>query len=79
MSVIIARALKLYGIDKNEDNSATFDDDASIADYAKDAIYLLKDLGIINGTGENNFSPLGNATRAQTAKMVCGIIEVVSK
>ena len=79
MSVIIARALKLYGIDKNEEQSLIFDDDASISNYAKDAIYLLKDLGIINGTGENNFTPLGNATRAQTAKMVCGIIEVVSK
>ena len=79
MSVIIARALKFYGIGENEEQSLIFDDDASISDYAKDAIYLLKDLGIINGTGENNFTPLGNATRAQTAKMVCGIIEVVSK
>jgi len=79
MSVIIARALELCGIKADAENGQLFDDDESISDYAKDAIYLLKDLGIINGTGENNFTPLGNATRAQTAKMVCGIIEVVSK
>ncbi len=79
MSVIIARALEVYGIKSDVEKGQLFDDDESISDYAKDAIYLLKSLEIINGTGENNFSPLGNATRAQTAKMVCGIIEVVSK
>ncbi len=79
MSVIIARALELYGIKADEEKGQLFDDDESISDYAKAAIYLLKSLEIINGTGENNFTPLGNATRAQTAKMVCGIIEVVSK
>lgn len=77
MSVIIARALKAAGVDLEKSNNAAFADDAQIADYAKEAIYGLKDLGIINGVGENNFAPTGNATRAQAAKMICAMIKVV--
>ena len=51
-----------------------FDDDNSIADYAKSSIYVLKEQGIINGVGGNMFAPYNTATRAEAAKMIYEII-----
>ena len=51
-------------------DSAAFDDDSLIPDYAKTAVYSLADLGVISGMGGNTFAPLSNATRAQTAKII---------
>jgi len=53
-----------------------FADDASISDYAKDAVYTLKELGIINGVGENMFSPKAVVTRAMAAKVIYMLIKV---
>lgn len=50
--------------------SEKFADDEMISDYAYDAVYLAKELGIINGVGDNLFAPKNNATRAETAKMI---------
>lgn len=47
-----------------------FSDDSAIADYAKNAVYSLRDLKIINGLSENLFNPLGTATRAEATVMI---------
>lgn len=47
-----------------------FSDDASIADFAKEAVYALKGADIINGVGEREFAPLANCSRAQSAKLI---------
>ena len=47
-----------------------FSDDATISDYAKEAVYALKNSGAVSGYGENDFRPLGNATRAEAAAMI---------
>lgn len=44
---------------------APFEDDGKISSWAKDAVYACRGAGIINGVGENQFDPLGTATRAQ--------------
>lgn len=66
MAVIAARAAKLasYG---TEDK---FSDDDAISDYAKDAVYTMKQKGIMSGQGNNRFAPKSYATRAETAKMI---------
>lgn len=48
----------------------TFADSGSIASWAQDAISNLQQAGIISGIGGNQFNPLGNATRAEAAKMI---------
>ena len=53
-----------------------FDDDAFVSDYAKDAVYALRAAGIINGVSESAFAPTENATRAQAAKMIYGLLEL---
>lgn len=43
-----------------------FDDDAEIADWAKESVYFMVKWGIINGIDENNFAPKANATLGES-------------
>ena len=52
----------------------SFEDDASIADFAKEAVYALKGAGIINGVAAREFAPLANCSRAQSAKLIYGLV-----
>jgi hypothetical protein len=54
---------------------SVFEDDADIADYAKNAIQTLYNGGIINGVGGNAINPQGSATRAEVAAMLHRFIE----
>ncbi len=75
MALMIYRAAEFCGYTFETDfERSEFNDDANIADYAKESIYILENAGIINGTGGNNFSPKACATRAEAAKMIYGII-----
>jgi hypothetical protein len=53
-----------------KDTEKKFDDDSMISDYAKEAVYALRDAGIINGVSDSEFAPNKNATRAETAVML---------
>lgn len=68
-AAMCARILDYWGV-QTESTEEIFADDEKIADYAKEAVYRLKKLGIINGTGENTFSPETSCTRAMTAKII---------
>ena len=52
-----------------------FDDDGSISSYAKDAVYGLSNIGVINGMGDGSFAPRANLTRAQAAKIICTALQ----
>lgn len=45
-------------------------------DWAKEAIEYLYKKNIINGTGENEFSPDGYLTREQAAKIICNAFSI---
>ena len=64
-----AYEMKNGSLESNTENTL-FADDESIADYAKDAVYALYAAGKINGMGDNTFSPLSPATRAQGAMII---------
>lgn len=51
-----------------------FDDDDSVADYAKEAVRYMASKGIINGMGDNLFAPTQNATRAQAARILFSVL-----
>lgn len=53
-----------------KDTENKFADDGAISDYAKDAVYALRDAGIISGVSATDFAPQKNATRAETAVML---------
>ncbi len=68
-AVIIHRTL--YSMGKAPAAAETaFSDSDAISEYAKDAVGALVSAGVINGTDDNTFDPLGNTTRAQAAVMV---------
>lgn len=56
---------------------ATFSDDAQISGGAKTAVYALQQAGVINGMGNNQFSPKGSGTRAQVAQIFSKFSDVV--
>lgn len=56
-----------------------FIDNDKIADYAKEAVYALRDAGVINGTDTGSFNPSMPATRAETAKIMYGISELIER
>ena len=57
----------------------TFADDAEIAEYAKEAVYTLNTLGIMNGKGNNVIDPKGNVTRAEAAAMLHRMMDCFKK
>lgn len=75
MCVMIYRAAAASGMEIKADEFTQFDDDAEIADYAKEAVYSLKEFGAVNGVTEGEFLPLGNATRAQAAKIIYYLVK----
>lgn len=76
MAVIMHRVAKLAGVPL-ADNAPAFSDNNEIADYAKDAVGALSGAGILNGMGNNEYRPLGIVTRAQAAKVVYEVLQIM--
>lgn len=55
----------------------TFKDEAEIADFATEAVNELTSKGIINGVGNNSFSPDTFATKAQVSAILDRLIEII--
>ncbi len=71
MAVMVQRALSAKGIAREAVKAYTdFDDEDSIASYAKTAVKMLFEAGVVNGKDGNCFDPTGNATRAEAAKII---------
>jgi len=70
MAVIISRVLEKLDFKSSADEES-FKDDGDISPYAKASVYTMKNLGIINGVGDNMFAPKDNANRAMAAKIIC--------
>lgn len=71
MATILARILKTQKMELGQTvESITFADEASIADYAKDAVRNLSEGGIINGREDGSFDPQATATRAEAAVII---------
>ena len=52
-----------------------FADNSNIADYAKTAVLEMQQAGIISGRDNNLFDPKAAVSRAETAKMITGLIK----
>jgi len=74
--VILSRSMDRLGYE-NKEYAPAFDDDSSISDYAKNAVYRLFDFKVVNGMGNNIFAPQSFATRAMTAKMLVEFLKGV--
>ena len=70
MATMMLRYAKAMGIQLPEMSKELFADDADIAVYAKEAVYKLKAVEIINGKDGNIFDPKGSTTRAEVAAVL---------
>ena len=59
-------------------SGSAFSDDAAISSYAKDAVYALRNAGIVSGMGDGSFGPGKTATRAQVAQVFMKYLTAVS-
>ena len=76
MTVMLYNALKTSGYEAQQSGN-TFADDELISAYAKEAVSMLTEAGVINGVGDNKFDPKANATRAQAAKVIFGALKLI--
>lgn len=65
IATILARAFKL-----TEKSADVFADNASIAEWASDFVYMTKAAEYMQGDENNNFNPIANATRAEVATII---------
>lgn len=71
-AVMISRIFK----ENQEITNQKFSDDGEISDYAKDAVYILRNKGIINGAN-GRFNPLNNLTRAEAAQIISNLLNEI--
>ena len=71
----LARALEAYGIQGGEYKG--FADDAAIAGYAREGVYLLRSLGIVDGDENNCVNPEESISRAEIAKIIYLALEQI--
>ena len=74
MATILYRGLG----SKNKAIELDFTDNENIAPYAQDAISELCGLGVFNGYEDGSFKPRGTATRAEAAKVIWGIYQILN-
>ncbi len=71
-AVMISRIVPTYGEDAN---LKTYSDYGSIADWAYDAVEKVNGKGYIGAYNDGKIHPADQLTRAQTAKIICDIID----
>lgn len=70
MCVMLGRFIESTGGQLEPHSGSLFTDDDSISGWAKDYVYSLRDMGVVNGSGNNMFNPKDTATRAAACSLV---------
>ncbi len=75
-ATLLQRTAEFLG--KNEEiESLNFVDDSDISNWAKQSVSFVSKLGIMNGVGDNKFSPKGSYTREQAYITIYRLFEKV--
>lgn len=74
MAVIAYKIFKMSDKSADQKTYESFADDADISDYAKESVYMLRNLGIVSGNPENEFSPCQFTTRAESAMIIYNLL-----
>ena len=61
----------------NVESDYTFSDMYDVSEYAQEAVAILKALNILNGYEDNTFRPLNFATRAEAAKIIYSLDNIL--
>lgn len=73
LAAMIYRAASKRGL-QSSNTAVDYADADQISDYAKEAVAAMQSLGIISGMENHCFNPMQNATRAQAAKIIYGVM-----
>ena len=74
MMTLAYRTANYKGISLPDKAEELFSDDNEIAGFAKEAVYAMKNAGIVSGMEDGSFAPKQSCTRAQAAKILYGLI-----
>ncbi len=82
LAVMLSRVIAAYSADEETEEAAEapelgFADSGKVAGYAAAAVAELVDLKIINGYEDNTFRPGNYVTRAEAAKLLYGLLDVI--
>lgn len=69
MATLAARCADIVYLKLPQNDVTPFADESEFSDYASNGIYTLARAGIINGIGNNTFSPSSTCTRVMAAKV----------
>lgn len=70
MAVVLYNTAYAIDFDLDLIDKAGISDEDTISDYAKDAVFALKNIAVINGYEDGSFRPSNNANRAETVQMI---------
>lgn len=80
MAAIIIRILKAYGYNFNTNlMKPIYKDDKEISDWAKEAVYALTNLGVVQGNGDATFNPKGLLKRGELSELVLKLTKKLEK
>lgn len=75
LAVMCVRAVEYDGMELAAGAAAVPTDEDTISDYAREAVLMLYSAGIVNGNPDGSFLPQANATRAEAAKIIAGLMQ----
>ncbi len=75
MVAVLIKALGLEYLAPNPPYKTVFTDDAKIAEWAKDYVYMANEIGLITGYDDGSFKPLNHVTKAEAASMIHALIK----
>lgn len=70
MAAMLSRILEKLNKSETKYETDEFADNEEIANWAKEAVYQMKSMGIMNGIEEGRFAPEQHATRAMSARVI---------
>ncbi|MNI41142.1 Endo-1,4-beta-xylanase A precursor [compost metagenome] len=71
MAMMIAKA---YGAKIPTDVATGFSDESEIPEWAKGAVFMIKQIGIVNGRDGNQFAPKETVTRAEAVTVIINLL-----
>ena len=77
-ATILINALGVEALAPNGNYPTGFKDDASIPYWAKDSVFMAKQMGLIDGTENGFFQPNKTLTRAEAASILNNYIKYLS-
>lgn len=78
-ATILVRTLGFENLAPIQNYSTGFRDDAQIPHWAKDSVYVAKELGLVSGTPDGYFQPNKELTKAEAATMLTNFINYLQR